>query len=127
MEGEEAEDPRARLGASFNRMVEELDGSYRALEQMNRTLEHKVEARTLELAVKNRDMQLVLDNVDQGFITLSPDGVMLGERSRVVGEWFGQSAGPVALWDYVNVTSRAFAVALRLGWAPGRQEQFRQR
>jgi two-component system chemotaxis sensor kinase CheA len=105
------------LGSSFNRMVEELDGSYRALEQMNRTLEHKVEVRTLELAVKNRDMQLVLDNVDQGFITLSPDGTMLGERSRVVTEWFGVSTGPVALWDYVGITSRAFAVALRLGWA----------
>jgi HAMP domain-containing protein/HPt (histidine-containing phosphotransfer) domain-containing protein len=105
------------LGSSFNRMVEELDGSYRALEQMNRTLEHKVEVRTLELAVKNRDMQLVLDNVDQGFITLSPDGVILGERSRVVSEWFGKSEGQVALWDYLNVTSRGFAVALRLGWA----------
>jgi HAMP domain-containing protein/HPt (histidine-containing phosphotransfer) domain-containing protein len=105
------------LGSSFNRMVEELDGSYRALEQMNRTLEHKVEVRTLELAVKNRDMQLVLDNVDQGFITLSLDGVMLGERSRVVSDWFGASGAQEALWDYLNVTSRAFAVALRLGWA----------
>jgi HPt (histidine-containing phosphotransfer) domain-containing protein/HAMP domain-containing protein len=105
------------LGSSFNRMVEELDGSYRALEQMNRTLEHKVEVRTLELAVKNRDMQLVLDNVDQGFVTLSPQGVMLGERSRVVTEWFGASTGPVAFWEYVSGASRAFAVALRLGWA----------
>jgi HAMP domain-containing protein/HPt (histidine-containing phosphotransfer) domain-containing protein len=104
------------LGSSFNRMVEELDGSYRALEGMNRTLEHKVEVRTLELAVKNRDMQLVLDNVDQGFITLSPDGIMLGEHSRVVSKWFGASTGPVALWDYVNVISRTFAVALRVGW-----------
>ncbi|HTU59996.1 MAG TPA: HAMP domain-containing protein, partial [Polyangiales bacterium] len=51
------------LGASFNRMVEELDSSYRELEKMNRTLEHKVEERTLELANKNRDMRLVLDNV----------------------------------------------------------------
>jgi HAMP domain-containing protein/HPt (histidine-containing phosphotransfer) domain-containing protein len=104
------------LGSSFNRMVEELDGSYRALEQMNRTLEHKVEVRTLELAVKNRDMQLVLDNVDQGFITLSPDGVILGERSRVVGEWFGASTGQGALWDYLNVISETFALALRVGW-----------
>jgi len=105
------------LGSSFNRMVEELDGSYRALEQMNRTLEQKVESRTAELGLKNRDMQLVLDNVDQGFITLSPDGAMLGERSRVVTEWFGATTGSVAFWDYVTVTSKAFAVALRLGWA----------
>jgi nitrate/nitrite-specific signal transduction histidine kinase len=66
------------LGASFNRMVDELNSSYRELEQMNRTLEQKVEARTAELATKNRDMRLVLDNVDQGFINLSPKGVMAG-------------------------------------------------
>jgi HAMP domain-containing protein/HPt (histidine-containing phosphotransfer) domain-containing protein len=112
-----SEDELELLGASFNKMVEELDGSYRALEQMNRTLEHKVEERTLELAVKNRDMQLVLDNVDHGFITLSPDGMMLGERSRLVTDWFGPSTGPAPFWDYLNVTSRGFAVALRLGWA----------
>jgi HAMP domain-containing protein/HPt (histidine-containing phosphotransfer) domain-containing protein len=112
-----SEDELQLLGSSFNRMVEELDGSYRALEQMNRTLEHKVEVRTLELAVKNRDMQLVLDNVDHGFITLATDGTMLGERSRLVSTWFGESTGAVAFWDYLNVTSRGFAVALRLGWA----------
>jgi two-component system chemotaxis sensor kinase CheA len=105
------------LGSSFNRMVEELEGSNQKLEQMNRTLEHKVEARTAELALKNRDMQLVLDNVDQGFITLSPAGVMLGERSRVVSEWFGQATGSMPFWDYIGVTSRHFSVALRLAWS----------
>src|SRR5215213_10632968 len=83
---------------------------------MNRTLEHKVEERTQELAVKNRDMQLVLDNVDQGFITLSPDGTMVGERSRVVDQWFGSPHGALPLWDYIGQTSRKFAMALRLGW-----------
>jgi nitrogen fixation/metabolism regulation signal transduction histidine kinase len=73
------------LGSSFNRMVEELSNSYRELEEMNRTLEQKVEERTLALAGRNRDMRLVLDNVDQGFLTLSIDGVMASERSAVVG------------------------------------------
>ncbi|HEY3493486.1 MAG TPA: Hpt domain-containing protein [Polyangiaceae bacterium] len=112
----ESGDELELLGSSFNRMVEELEGSNQKLEQMNRTLEQKVEARTAELALKNRDMQLVLDNVDQGFITLSPAGIMVGERSRVVSEWFGQSGSSMPFWDYLGVTSRAFSVALRLAW-----------
>lgn len=110
-------DELALLGSSFNRMVDELASSYRELEQMNRTLEQKVEARTAELALKNRDMRLVLDNVDQGFINLSPKGVMAGERSAVVSQWFGASDQPQPFWDYVGHFSRSFAVAFRLAWS----------
>jgi len=110
-------DELAVLGSSFNRMVDELNGSYRELEQMNRTLEQKVEARTAELALKNRDMRLVLDNVDQGFINLSPKGVMAAERSAIVSEWFGVSERPQPFWDYITHFSRSFAVAFRLAWS----------
>ena len=105
------------LGTSFNRMVDELNGSYHELEQMNRTLEQKVEARTAELALKNRDMRLVLDNVDQGFINLSPKGVMAGERSAIVSEWFGSSEKPQPFWEYITHFSRSFAVSFRLAWS----------
>jgi two-component system chemotaxis sensor kinase CheA len=110
-------DELSLLGSSFNRMVDELNGSYHALEQMNRTLEQKVEARTAEIALKNRDMRLVLDNVDQGFINLSPKGVMAGERSAVVAQWFGASDQPQPFWEYVGNFSRSFAVAFRLAWS----------
>jgi two-component system chemotaxis sensor kinase CheA len=105
------------LGTSFNRMVDELNSSYAELEQMNRTLEQKVEARTAELALKNRDMRLVLDNVDQGFINLSPKGVMSGERSAIVSEWFGPSDKALPFWDYIGHFSRSFAVSFRLAWS----------
>ena len=104
------------LGYSFNRMVEELSNSYRELEEMNRTLEHKVEERTLALATRNRDMRLVLDNVDQGFITLSMDGVLASERSAVVGRWFGAGQSGQTLWDFVAATSPSFAVNFQMGW-----------
>ncbi|HEY6079955.1 MAG TPA: HAMP domain-containing protein [Polyangiaceae bacterium] len=111
-------DELAVLGTSFNRMVEELNGSYAELEQMNRTLEQKVEARTGELATKNRDMRLVLDNVDQGFINLSPRGVMASERSAIVAQWFGASAEQSQpFWEYISHFSRSFAVAFRLAWS----------
>ncbi|HYP97581.1 MAG TPA: ATP-binding protein [Polyangiaceae bacterium] len=103
------------LGYSFNRMVEELKVSYGELEEMNRTLEHKVEERTLALAGRNRDMRLVLDNVDQGFITLSMDGVMARERSAVVDRWFGTGPG-VTFWQYLFATSPDFALGFELGW-----------
>jgi two-component system chemotaxis sensor kinase CheA len=103
------------LGFSFNRMVEELSHSYRDLEEMNRTLEHKVEERTLALAGRNRDMRLVLDNVDQGFVTLSMDGVMASERSAVVDRWFGTGPG-TTFWHYLFATSPDFALGFELGW-----------
>jgi two-component system chemotaxis sensor kinase CheA len=105
------------LGDSFNRMVEDLGESYRSLAEMNRTLEQKVHDRTLELAHKNRDMRLVLDNVDQGFVTLSPSGVMAVERSRQVDTWFGEAEGQPAFWEYLGRTSEAFAGALELSWS----------
>jgi HAMP domain-containing protein/HPt (histidine-containing phosphotransfer) domain-containing protein len=105
------------LGHSFNRMVEQLDHSYRQLEEMNRTLEQKVERRTAELAVKNRDMRLVLDNVDQGFITLSPAGKIAGEHSLVIESWFGRPTADQPFADYVGGVSSTFADGFLAGWA----------
>jgi two-component system, chemotaxis family, sensor kinase CheA len=104
------------LGFSFNRMVWELTSSYEKLEDMNRTLEERVRDRTLALAGRNEDMRAVLDNVDQGLITLTPDGVMASERSAVVDQWFGKPSGPQTLWGYLAETSPDFAHGFRLGW-----------
>jgi two-component system, chemotaxis family, sensor kinase CheA len=52
-------------------------------------LEHKVAERTAELDRANEEMRLVLDNVQQGFITVTLDGVMAEERSTIVDRWFG--------------------------------------
>jgi two-component system chemotaxis sensor kinase CheA len=104
-----------RLGGSFNHMVEDLDRSYGKLEEMNRTLEQKVAQRTAELASKNRDMRLVLDNVDQGFITLGPDGNMALERSAVVDAWFGECKTH-NFAEYISNTSRSFGLSFQLAW-----------
>lgn len=113
----ESGDELEALGASFNRMVEDLAASYGQLEEMNRTLEHKVQARTAELATKNRDMRLVLDNVDQGFVTLTADGTMAIERSKVVDDWFGANGHAVPFWDFIGPFSRAFSLEFRLAWS----------
>jgi two-component system, chemotaxis family, sensor kinase CheA len=104
------------LGRSFNRMVGDLDVSYRDLEHMNRTLEQRVSERTAELGEKNRDMRLVLDNVDQGLISLSKDGNLKGGQSRIVKSWFGEAPEDCLFWDYVGKHSRSFAMQFQLGW-----------
>jgi two-component system chemotaxis sensor kinase CheA len=105
------------LGVSFNRMIEDLDASYRQLEELNRTLEQKVQARTAELVTMNRDMRLVLDNVDQGFVTLSMQGVMAAERSLVVDEWFGVNRAPITFWEFIAPISHSFALDFQIGWS----------
>ncbi|HET9960627.1 MAG TPA: HAMP domain-containing protein [Polyangiaceae bacterium] len=109
-------DELAELGSSFNSMVKELDSTYRRLEEMNRTLEEKVVQRTAELADKNRDMRLVLDNVDQGFVTLSPNGIMSKERSAVVSRWFGEETRAVSFWEYLQQQAPNFGASFELGW-----------
>jgi two-component system chemotaxis sensor kinase CheA len=112
-----SDDELALLGVSFNRMVDELNGSYRELERMNHTLEQQVEARTGELALKIRDMRLVLDNVDQGLINLSPKGVMTGERSAIVSQWFGASEPTQPFWQYISRTSPSFGELFDVAWS----------
>lgn len=112
----ESGDELETLGASFNHMVHDLDTSYRQLEEMNRTLEHKVRERTRELGRRNLDMRLVLDNVDQGLITLGMDGAMALERSRAVDRWFGPYETGARFVDYVRPISPAFALEFELGW-----------
>jgi two-component system chemotaxis sensor kinase CheA len=112
----ESGDELELLGSSFNHMVDELNTSYRKLEEMNRTLEQKVEQRTAELALRNRDMRLVLDNVDQGFATLDPQGRMTGGRSRAITEWFGEGAEGTEFAAYMSKASATFAEVFGLGW-----------
>ncbi|MGH8237602.1 MAG: hypothetical protein ACREXP_11350, partial [Steroidobacteraceae bacterium] len=47
-------------------------------------LEKIVQARTASLNEKQRDMRLILDNVEQGLITIDPDGAMAGEYSHMI-------------------------------------------
>jgi two-component system chemotaxis sensor kinase CheA len=104
------------LGRAFNKMLEELEDSYKSLESLNRTLEHRVEERTRELGQRNRDMRLVLDNVDQGFLTMSREGILAEERSAIVTRWFGPSAPNQSFVAYMAAHDPSFAEAFQLGY-----------
>ncbi len=105
------------LGSTFNKMVDELGSSYEQLQELNRTLEQKVDARTAEIALKSRDMRLVLDNVDQGLLTLSPEGFLAGAHSRLISEWFGESSGGEAFFEYMGKASQGFANMFDFAWS----------
>lgn len=104
------------LGDAFNQMVADLKVSYDSLEDMNRNLEKKVEARTVELAGRNRDMRLVLDNVEEGFLTIDADGVMALEHSLILDRWFGTYGEKTKFSKYIEGTNPTFAATFDLGW-----------
>jgi two-component system, chemotaxis family, sensor kinase CheA len=104
------------LGNAFNNMANELKDSYGRLENMNRTLEIKVEERTRELAERNRDMRLVMDNVNQGFLTVSRTGKLAQERSAIVDHWFGSYQGDTLFADYIAKSDPIYAMSFRMGY-----------
>jgi two-component system chemotaxis sensor kinase CheA len=104
------------LGGAFNNMAAELKDSYERLENMNRTLEIKVQERTRALADRNRDMRLVLDNVNQGFLTVSTLGLLAQERSAIVDRWFGSYQGETKFVDYIAKVDAMYAASFGLGY-----------
>lgn len=61
--------------------------------------------REARLATRNKELRLILDNVSQGFVTVTPDGVIQAERSAIVDRWLpdlgigAQFAKLIALLD----------------------------
>jgi two-component system chemotaxis sensor kinase CheA len=104
------------LGGAFNNMAAELKDSYERLENMNRTLEIKVQERTRELADRNRDMRLVMDNVNQGFLTVSLSGLLAQERSAIVDNWFGPYQGETTFIDYIGKVDAMYAASFGMGY-----------
>jgi HAMP domain-containing protein/HPt (histidine-containing phosphotransfer) domain-containing protein len=104
------------LGGAFNKMVAELKDSYERLENMNRTLEIKVQERTRELGERNRDMRLVMDNVNQGFLTVSITGKLAQERSAIVDRWFGSYEGDTQFSDYIAQSDSLYAASFKMGY-----------
>lgn len=104
------------LGKAFNQMLDEVNDSWRKLEELNHSLEQRVDDRTRELGHRNRDMRLVLDNVSQGFLTISREGVLAQERSAICDRWFGRYDGQVRFLDYIKNVDSTFADSFGLGF-----------
>ncbi len=79
-------------------------------------LEKIVRSRTAALDGRNQEMRLVMNHVDQGFITVAPDGVMYKERSLVVSKFLGEAKEGDTFEDYLRRSAPQVADTLSLCW-----------
>jgi two-component system chemotaxis sensor kinase CheA len=98
----------------FTRAIAQRD---QQLAEYASDLEKRILERTAELDHINRGMRLVLDNVQQGFITVSLDGVMSFERSAIVDLWLGKARLEANLSEVIRPHDSGAAEWLDLGLA----------
>lgn len=79
-------------------------------------LEKIVQARTAALDARNQQMRLVMDHVSQGFITVTPDGVMAQERSKIVEDFLGESSQGETFEAYLRRSNARAADNFGLSW-----------
>lgn len=78
-------------------------------------LEKKVAQRTDELKSRNQDMRQLLNAVNQGFLTVDPQGAMSEERSAAVDQWLGSPQPGTTLCELLHPIDKKFAGWLELG------------
>jgi two-component system, chemotaxis family, sensor kinase CheA len=54
------------------------------------------------LELRNQELRLILDTVDQGFMTVQPDGMLRPERSAVLATWVDALPERAYIWDLVG-------------------------
>ncbi|MED5371247.1 MAG: HAMP domain-containing protein [Myxococcota bacterium] len=86
----ENQDEFGELAGTFNAMLEGIQERDAELVAHQEKLEERVRQRTRDLDQRNAAMRLVLDNVDQGLVSLSPEGVLAEERSAAFDAMLGQ-------------------------------------
>ena len=116
--------PQDEIGVlvfGFNAMVSRLRVLIQHIQEAAREeserLETLVQERTAELDRRNGDLRLVLDRVDQGFVTIDREASVVGERSRVIGEWLGPIAEGDSLWQRLDDASPGCGSAYGVAWA----------
>jgi len=82
-------DELGSLADTFNEMLSTIQARDAELRHHGENLEQLVALRTAALQKRNQAMRLVLDNVEQGLVTIEPDGKLSRERSRAFDDWFG--------------------------------------
>lgn len=75
-----------------------------------------IASREADISARNRDLRRVLDNVAEGLLTVTKDGRMSDERSRVLDDWFGAPSAGQDFFSYVEGFAPETARWLRIGW-----------
>lgn len=68
------------------------------------------------VADANRSMREVFDNVAQGFVTVEPNGHMLGQRSAIIERWLGRPVPGDTFFSWVGRTDPSLGAWLEVAW-----------
>lgn len=97
----EGHDEIGRMNAALNQTISNTRQTWNKIE------ESKVSRR------------LVMDNANQGLLALDREGVVVGEHSAMLEEWFGAPKKGEAFWDLAGRLCGDFGRRFRDGWADG--------
>jgi two-component system chemotaxis sensor kinase CheA len=104
----DSQDEIGVLKRDFNQMVHKLKDQLETLtrlkadlEDANKSLEEKVEERTASLVERERSIRLMLDGSPDAFVTVSLDGTIHPEHSKVLTDWFGVIDQDIRIWNYL--------------------------
>lgn len=86
------------------------------LQELNGSLEQRVEDRTNELAATNRDMRAVLDSVQEGLAMLNGSAQVMGSPSSQFIRWFGEPEGR-SMAQMLEALDPRVGGMFRLGWS----------
>jgi two-component system chemotaxis sensor kinase CheA len=75
-----------------------------------------VRALASKVVARNRDMGLLLDNVDQGFLTMTPAGILQKERSAVAARWLGRYRPDQTFWEALATIDPEAGAWFEVGW-----------
>jgi two-component system, chemotaxis family, sensor kinase CheA len=75
-----------------------------------------VRALASKVVARSREMALLLDNVDQGFLTMTPSGILQKERSAVATRWLGRYRPNQTFWDALGTIDPAASSWFEVGW-----------
>ena len=101
------------MGRKLNELVGHIQ---RTAREQNARLELQVRERTDELDRKNRDLRLVLDNVEQGFVTIDRQALVVGEYSLAIASWLGSLDNEGNLWRQLAGDDAELQQGFELAW-----------
>jgi two-component system chemotaxis sensor kinase CheA len=97
-------------------MLSGIQARHKELADHRENLEKLVEQRTAALQRRNEAMRLVLDNVEQGLVTIEPDGKLSSERSRAFDDWFGGTDAADTFADKLARRNETIRDTLKMAW-----------
>ncbi|HEY8943522.1 MAG TPA: HAMP domain-containing protein, partial [Polyangiaceae bacterium] len=93
-----------------------LDDEVQRLAEYFTDMAAAVRDREMRLEVRSAELKLILDSVEQGFLTVLPDGSVLAERSALIERWTGPLPRELKLWELIGHIDGRAAEWIDFAW-----------